>query len=101
MLPEVDSHPVVADPLGRESPLARPGADGARRVSSPSAILVNTPAFGSGVRHCGQTSPDSLGTTMAAQLGQEMMLDTELGGNYMTSGLLYFAESFHDPVGHP
>ena len=92
MLPEEESQPVVADPLGRESLLARPDPEAAKWVSSPSAILVNAPAFGRGVRHCGQTSPDSSGTTMAAQLGQEMMLDTELGGNYMTSGLLYFAE---------
>jgi hypothetical protein len=53
------------------------------------------------VLQCGQTSPASFGTTIAAQLGQEMTLDTELGGNYMTSRLLYFVERFDDPVGNP
>ena len=90
MLPDDESQPVVADPLDRESLLAGAPDEAASRVMSRSASLVSTSASGRGVRQCGQTSPASLGTTIAAQLGQEMTLDTELGGNYMTSGLLYF-----------
>jgi hypothetical protein len=79
MLPDDDSQPVVVDPLGRESLGARASDEGASRVTSPSATRVITSARGKGVRQCGQTSPASWGTTIAAQLGQEMMLDTELG----------------------
>ena len=48
---------------------------------------------GSGVRHFGQTSPASSGTTTVAQAGHEKVAGTgRFGGNYMTSGLLYFVE---------
>jgi hypothetical protein len=83
MLPEDVSQPEVAPPLERESMVARALAclAGASegRVISASASLVRTSSPGKGVRHCGQTSPASFGTTTAAQLGQERMLDTRLG----------------------
>ena len=80
MPPDDESQPVVADPLERESLFARPPDQAAGRVMSPSASLVSPSASGKGVLQCGQTSPASFGTTIAAQLGQEMTLDTEFGG---------------------
>src|SRR5512145_1873291 len=84
--PELDSHPLDDEvPLERES-LDAPGLAGlsaaclspARRVMSSASggRTVSIADGGSGVRHCGQNSPASCGTTIAAQFGQEIGIDT-------------------------
>ncbi len=107
--PDEESQPVEAG-LDPDCEYARPDVlPGnpplpASRVSPSTscAAIVSTAEPGSGVRQAGHRPLASTDSIAVAQVGQEMVLVTLWGSNYMTSRLLYFPERFaHDPVGDP
>src|SRR4029453_7162888 len=78
----------------------RPSTSRVTSLESSEATRSNPP-LGNGVRHCGQTFPDSSGTTTAAHVGQDRMLGTPAWvSNYMTSPVI-LAERPDGPTGYP